>query len=359
MSGGLVRTVLGQLGLTQVRYVAPVGLRAADGLVDRVYQQVQRDFGVLAPPVALHSPVPAVLAASWLMLRETLLVDGVVPRAAKEAVATAVSRNNACPFCVTVHSGTLDRLVDPLSATALADDRVDAVTDPHVRAAAAWARTSGTATGAAPCAGIEAPELVGTAVLLQYLNRMVNIFLGSVPLPPGVPTMALGTVMRVLGRMMRTAAAAPHPPGAALDLLPPAAVPADLAWASDSPTVADAVARACAVMDAAGQRSVSEPVRVLVTAELAGWHGEPRGPSRAWVEDAVSALPEPHRAAGRLALLTALASYQIDRAVVAEFRRRQPGDTALIELTSWAALAAARRAGGWIPVRPTSAASTA
>src|SRR5882757_7897798 len=239
MSGKRVRTILGQLGLTQVRYVTPIRLNAAGDLVDQVYQQVERDFGVLAPLVALHSPAPDVLAASWLMLRETLLVTGLVQRSAKEAVATAVSQGNTCPFCVTVHSGTLNGLIQSHDAIALANDHVDAVTDPRVRAVAAWARASGTEAGAARhepvCPAAEAPELIGTAVLLQYLNRMVNVFLGEVPLPPGVPRIALGLVMRVLGKRIRTAAGEAHRPGAALDLLPPAALPDDLLWASGSP----------------------------------------------------------------------------------------------------------------------------
>ena len=52
----------------------------------------------------------------------------------------------------------------------------------------------------------------------------------------------------------------------------------------------------------------------------------------------------------RLALLTALASYQVDRSVIDKFRLDWPDDATLVELTSWASLAAARRVGGWIPV---------
>jgi hypothetical protein len=223
-----------------------------------------------------------------------------------------------------------------------------------VRAAAAWATASGTEAGAMrhepPCPADDAPELVGTALLLHYLNRMVNVFLGEVPLPPGAPKFALGRVMRVLGKRIRAAADEPHEPGAALDLLPDAALPDDLSWASASPAVAGAFARTVAVIDAGGRRSVPDSVRDLVTAELAGWHGETRGPSRAWVEDAISGLPAADRAAGRLALLIALASYQIDRGVIDEFRRGQREDRALIELTSWASFAAARRAVSWIPV---------
>ena len=50
------------------------------------------------------------------------------------------------------------------------------------------------------------------------------------------------------------------------------------------------------------------------------------------------------RAVAKLALLTALASYQVDAEVVASARRACADDAALIELTAWASLAAARRA---------------
>src|ERR1039457_6101964 len=53
-----MRTLLGQLGLTQVRHVTPVRIGAGPGLVRQVYRQVEREFGVLAPPMALHSPAP-------------------------------------------------------------------------------------------------------------------------------------------------------------------------------------------------------------------------------------------------------------------------------------------------------------
>ena len=353
MSGGRLTAVFGQLGLTQVRYVSPVRRGAARGLAGRVYAQVERDFGVLAPPVALHSPAPEIMAASWLMLREVLVVAGDAGRTAKEAVAAAVSRGNTCPWCITVHSSTFAGL----SGSGLSGS---GVTDPRLRAIAAWATDSGTEEGAlrqqpAVTAG-QAPELTGTAVILHYFNRMVNVFLTEVPLPPGVPKMMLRPVMRVLGRGIQAAAGQPHQPGASLDLLPAASLPRDVSWAASSPVVADAFARACGAVEAAAEHTVPSPVRDLVMTELGNWHGEPRGPSRAWADGPVATLPAAHRPAGRLALLTALASYQVDRKVVDEFRARGASegasegasDAALIELTSWASLAAARRAGTWI-----------
>jgi AhpD family alkylhydroperoxidase len=118
---------------------------AAQGLAGRVYEQVEREFGVLAPSLALFSPAPQVLAASWLMLRETLLVTRKVDRAAKEAVATTVSLGNTCPWCVTVHSTMVSGLA---GAPVLADRPAEAIADPRLRAVATWARDCGTEEGA-------------------------------------------------------------------------------------------------------------------------------------------------------------------------------------------------------------------
>jgi AhpD family alkylhydroperoxidase len=354
MSGKLMRSVLGQLGLTQVRYVTPVPPKAAGALATRVYGQVERDFGVLAPPVALHSPAPQIMAAIWIMFRESLIVPGQVDRAAKEVVATAVSAVNTCPFCVTIHSGTLARLTGTSGALAGPDDHAGSVADPRLRGLAQWATECGTETGAlrhgAACSADQAPELIGTAVLLHYLNRMVNVFLGAIPLPPRVPRMALPPVMRLVSGLIRQASTGSLAPGASLDMLPPAAPPGDLSWAAANPLLADGFARAFAAIDAAGARFVAEPVRELVLAELASWHGGNRGLSRAWAADAVSGLPTQHQTAGRLALLIAMASYQIDQSVIDACRRTQGDDEALIGLTSWASLSAARRVGGWIPL---------
>ena len=350
MTSKRITTVLGQLGLTQVRYVSPVRRGAAQGLAGRVYEQVEREFGVLAPSLALLSPAPQVLAASWLMLRETLLVTRKVDRAAKEAVATTVSLGNTCPWCVTVHGTMVSGLAGGL---VLADRPAESIADPRLRAVATWAQDCGTEEGALlhepACPAEEAPELIGTAVLFHYYNRMVNVFLTEVPLPPGAPRMALGPVMWILDRRLRPAAGRPYQPGTSLELLPAASLPGDLSWVSGDPVTEDAFARGCAAVDAAGARSVPASVRDLVMAELENWRGERRGPSRAWVESAVSGLPAADRAAGRLALLTALASAQVDRSVVRMFRASRPDDSTLVELTAWASLAAARRVGTWIP----------
>jgi AhpD family alkylhydroperoxidase len=355
MSRTLVRAAL-RRSSTQIHYVTAVRPGAARDQVAAVYAQLERDFGMLAPPVVLHSPAPPLLAACWLMLRETLVASGRAGRPAKEAVAAAVSFGNTCPYCVEVHAAMLHGLAHGADAAAIAAGQVESIASQGIRDIAAWALASGQRELAArsprPFPPEHTAEILGVAVTFQYLNRMVSVFLADSPVPPGVPAAVRGGVGHLLGRFMAKTARERAEPGASLDLLPAAPLPADLAWAVGSASIEGALGRACAAVDAAGSRSVPEPVRDLVLARLASWDGRPTGPRRAWADAAVSGLAAAQRPAGRLALLTALASYQVLPSDVDAFQAEQPGDQALVELTAWASLAAARRVGSWLGSRP-------
>lgn len=334
MVASLVRFAV-RRSLNDTRHVRVVKRRHAGGLVAQVYRQVERDFSMLAPPVALHSASPETMAASWMILRETLLAQGVADRASKEAVATGVSVANSCPYCADVHGMTLDSIADTAAADRSALER--------------WARTSGTetASGAPPFPPEQAAELVGVAVAFQYYNRVVNVFLRESPFPSHVPESAKPKARRVLGGVLRPSASGPEP-GTSVGFLPAAPRAEDLGWAGRGTVIADAFSRAYAAVDAAGVRSVPESVRALVHSRLSGWDGQPPGISRSWVREAVAGLPEADQPAGRLALVVALASYQVDDDLVAEFRRTAPEDDTLIELAAWASMAAARRVSTWL-----------
>lgn len=349
--GFLIRAALA-VAPEQVRRVRPVRPGAARDLVARVYDQVVQDFGVLAPPVRLHSPAPGPLAACWVMLRESLLAAGLLNRRAREAVAAAVSLGNSCPYCVDVHAATLDGLLTGSDAVALSDDRISEISDPELRAVAGWAKASGTwelvERHDVPVPAEQVPELIAVAVTFQYYNRMANVFLGETPFPPGVPAAARGRVFQVFGRLMRPAASGTFEPGVSLELLPSAQLPPDLEWAGGDENLRDAFARAAAAIEEGGIRSVPQPVRALVLDQLDTWHGQPAGLSSAWVDDAISGLTPQHQPAARLALLVAMASYRVDDHTVAQFQATRSDDQSLVELAAWAALAASRRVGSWL-----------
>jgi AhpD family alkylhydroperoxidase len=338
MSSKLVRRGLRPLSLLQVNHVKPVSYRSADPLVTRVYREVEVEFGVLAPPVILHASSPDLLAATWIILRETLIVPGKADRAAKEAVAVAISKSNECPFCFTVHTARLNGLVP---------------TAPAVGPAADWAeanliRPSG--PGPVPFPPDQAAEFVGVAVMMEYLNRMVNVFLPENPMPPGAPSQAMGVVGPVLNWLQRTAQARPFEPGTSVDLLPSAGSAPAPGWAAGHPAIEEGYRRAVIAFEEAGERSVPSAVRDLITSRLRSWDGSPPGISRSWVEDALEPLALEDRAAGKLALLAAFASYQIDAAVIADYRAGGAGDGALVDVVGWASMAAALEIGGWMRI---------
>jgi len=336
MLATMVRVRLRSRSLVQIRRVASVPFDTSEPTVSRVYREVERDFGVLAPPVALHAPSPLTMSAVWLMLRETLVAPGLADRSEREAVADGISRNNSCPYCVTMHGAMLDALG---AGSGAVDVR---------RWAEVHAIRGASDQNPLPFPEDHAPELVASAVLLHYLNRMVNVFLGEAPLPPKAPVQALKVVTPVLNWLQRAADRDSVTPGTSMDLLPEAALPADMWWTGGNLVLADAFSRAAAAIDAVGERSVPADVRELVLTRLKGWDGRPPGISRSWVEEDVSGLAPEDRAAGRLTLLTAFASYQIDDGVLDAYRTTAPTDQSVIETTAWASMAAAREAGSWM-----------
>ncbi|RSM60413.1 alkylhydroperoxidase [Amycolatopsis sp. WAC 01376] len=305
MAPALVRLALRRV-LREVRYVRPVPYGRATGLVRDVYRRLEREFGMLAPPVALHSPSPTVLAASWVMLRESLVAAGVTSRADREVVATLVSRANSCPYCVEVHGMTLDSLGRSSEASATAEGRP--VADPFAGALSVAARA----------------ELTAVAFTFHYLNRVVSVFLGPSPLPPNVPDSARSKAKAVLGRLLRPASAAL--PGESLDLLP--AGSRDFSWAAGNPIMEDAFSRAASAF---ASLAVPSAVRDVVARELSTWDGSAPGLSRSWVD----AFDDP---AVRLALVVAKAPYQVDDALVTAAGL---GDRELVELVGWTSFAAA------------------
>lgn len=331
-----------------IRHVHGVRPSVARGLAADVYGQVSRDFGAVVPPMRLHSPAPELLAGVWSACREAL-VAGEVSRAVKETVAAVVSDINRCPWCVDAHATMLragghGAAADQIGRSGLAapDHGLDRV--------AAWAaatRSPGSpALLSPPFEGREAPEVIGTAVVFHYINRLVTILLPEHLLPSSGP--ARVPAARAASLWFSRAVRRTKQPGDSLRLLPEAPLPAGLSWASSSPAVAGAFARWASVVEEAGQAVFDPAIRTVVRSHVDAWTGDDPGLSRAWVEEAIGELTGTERPAARLALLTALAPHQVDDGIIKDFRSAWPRDVQLISALAWSSLAAARRVGSWL-----------
>jgi AhpD family alkylhydroperoxidase len=329
-----------------IRYVRPVPAREAQGVTAEAYRQMQQDF-LPVPLLTLHSPAPDIMAGVWSILRESLLA-GRVSRTLKEAVAATVSKTNECPFCIDAHNLILHANDDHDVASAILRGDYDSLRDPQVKALVEWTLASRTAAGGSPLpAPADAmPEIVGTAITFHYINRVVNVFLGDTLLP--LPSAIRGVTGRLLSATAGRRLVQRLEPGRSLKLIPQAALPDDLWWTAGSPAVAGAFAGLAAVVEAAGRQALPDEVRTLVSDRIQAWRGETLPMSRRWVEDAIAELQPELRAAARLALLTALASYQVDAGVIQAFQAQNSDDAHLIGAAAWASFAAARRVGVWL-----------
>lgn len=330
-----------------IRYIKS---SAPDTLAGKVLCQIQKEFGAEVEPFTMHLPVPELLAGVWIAVRETLLA-GSGRRDAKEVVAAAVSALNRCPYCLDAHSIMVLESSGLDYSKALADGDSEQIEDEFLREVAEWARATRTPgsplLATPPFTTKESPAFIGTAVMFHYINRMVTILLGSSPLPftSGLPKkVAMQMAAWFFGGAIRT----PKEPGASLELLPEAALPDDLAWAEPSPVISGAFARFANVIEKYGELALSADVRKAVATTVQNWEGREPDMNNLWCEEAIAQLTETDKAAGRLALLTALAPYHVDESVVNAFTSTFPGDDRLIAALAWSSFTAARKIGSWL-----------
>ena len=331
-----------------IKYVQAVPPKQATGLVAEVYDQARREMGRLPEAITMLSGDPALSAASWAAFREPLLATGSAARARKEVVAGTVSQLNQCPYCVDAHAIMLYGAGASDFATRLVSGEPMSAADPAMRLAAGWVAATMQRPAqpvAAPFPADQAPEMVGTLVHYHYLNRLLNVLVDGTFLP-GSPR-ARKIARRVAGRVLSRYVRRRNEPNQSPGLRPGSPLPADLAWAAPAPNIAAAFAALAAVTGQAGERSVPPAVRSLLDDVLAQWDGQPPGLSAAWVSEPLAALSPADRPAGRLALLTALASYQVTDADVAAYRADHPADGDLLGAVAWAAFSAARLMGTW------------
>jgi len=331
-----------------VKYVDVVPAKAAQGLIRAVYDQARKEIGMLPDAVTMFSPSEQIGTASWGLFREALLSTGPAPRLVKEAVAAQVSKLNDCPFCVDAHSIMLYGGGAGTFATSLLSGAPELAGDPELTAVAEWAesvmiRPAGQVT--APFPGEQVPDVVGTLVEFHFLNRVINVLLAGTFLPGSNRVKAIAR--RVGGKVMAKRIKAPRAPGGAVGLAGGYPLPADLSWAAPQPAIGAALARLAATTEAVALELMPGAAIVAVGRALDRWDGQFRGPSRAWLAELLADLPAADQPAGRLALLTALAPFQVTDADVEAFRAEHPADADLVGLVSWAAFAAARRIGAW------------
>jgi AhpD family alkylhydroperoxidase len=274
------------------------------------------------------SPAPELLAPLWALLRESL-VAGAVPRWHKEIVAVSVSQTNRCAYDVAGHLVFLRLAGGEYVADAL--ERGAEPTDPQAAAIARWARSA----GAAPLSTADAPEYVGTALALHFINRLVLVLLNADLLPGSMrdgepPAFAGAPIARAIQRQ--------RPAGVSLGLL--RSLPTDglPAWASASPVgVAYAALRDAARL---GQGLLTASARDVVSDTVSRWWGRELTGDRGWLAEPLGQLTPAEQRGATLAILAALAPAEITGDDVAAWRGTEYTDHCLLHLLGYGAITA-------------------
>lgn len=330
-----------------IRHLAKPDLRSRDPVARSVLDQAAREFQ-MAPPVTIHMADPELMAGLWHAAREAYVV-GREGRAMREVVAAAVSKLNACPYCVTVHAGLY----------AASSQNGPALDEPanlpaEIAAAQKWAAASLSPDSEAlrePALSVSViPQVFGTAIVYHYLNRLVSVFLEETPVAlPGMSTGLGRRLMHASFAFLGKSIVARDPEPGQCAVQSDAPLPVEFSWAASNPAVSRALAHFALVAEQAGHEAVPADIRTLVEHHLGGWRGEQAPISRAWVEHLVSALDDTHKPAARLALVTARAAYQVDDTIIDGFRAVTPGDKPLLQIVAWASFVAAKRTASWFP----------
>ncbi|MHC4939775.1 MAG: hypothetical protein ACYTHK_12465 [Planctomycetota bacterium] len=331
-----------RLSVKTMRYVSAVPRREATGLTKRVYDMIEEDFFINGS-LTSRSGVPNLLAAIWTSGRETMLVDDHLDRTTKEAVCAVLSDINDCPYCGDMLVSLVDAGKEHNAASSIFRRGLDGITDPRLREQLEWVD----AVGSYGCAEIppcpftaeELPEVLGSLMAMADINRFSHVVMDGSPvdLPFGLQRPAL----RMFGRELKATKVRSAEPGRALDLLPPAELPEDLAWARPNPRIADALARWTAVVERETAGVVSQAVRDCVDENLRDWRNEQMPLSRSWVEAEIAGLEGEDRAIARLALLLAKAPHQVSEDIVAALA--EGAETRFVRILAWASFTAARR----------------
>ena len=121
------------------------------------------------------------------MLYETVLIETKVKRSLKEAIATCVSDINKCSYCVDAHSimvfGTEKKLQSRISLIKTTKPELQSKEDKLIFWALNNLNFESKIILDPPFGEDETAEIIGTAVLFHYINRLVTVFGGETPLP--------------------------------------------------------------------------------------------------------------------------------------------------------------------------------
>ena len=176
--------------------MAHIDLMADDRLSDEAREilgEIEKGMGRIPNLFRTYAHHPPLLRANWQKLK-SVMMEGALPRKAKEVIALLVSQDNGCEYCIKAHSGALQSLgVGDDELAAIRAERLDETDlDDKAKALVALMRkanlrphdVSGDDFARARDAGATDAEIVEAYGVMETFAAF-NRFLDSVDVPIG------------------------------------------------------------------------------------------------------------------------------------------------------------------------------
>lgn len=335
------------LSVQTMRYVSAVPTRKAKGLTKKVYDMIREDF-FKNGSLTSRSKVPELMAAIWTGGRESMLVADKVDRTTKDEISAVLSQVNDCPYCE-----------DMLISLVHAGGNHEAAKDIFVKndfntsgetlyRRLEWVRAVATPGNDqipdTPWTEEQISEVIGTLMGMSDINRFSHVVMEDSPVSAPFGIWSLKSLaLKMFGSELKVTRQVPLEPGGALDLLPPAELPADMLWAKSNPRVADAVSRWTAAVEREGAKAISPTARRAIVASLNKWDGDKMPLDSSWIDSDVEGLNGEEKAIARLAIVLAKAPYCVTEQMVFDVLGEERDEKRFIRILAWSSFSAARR----------------
>ncbi len=318
----------------------------ATGDVKIVYDALKTEMGDVVEPIALHALIPELLKSNWGILREALIIEDQVKRKYKEAIASAISSLNDCPYCVDAHTIMLIGLNDKQTAKAVEKQDLDLVQDPKTKELLDWAYNTkyfqSEIIQEPPFSKEEAPEVIGTAVLFHYLNRMVTVFLGETILPFNISFLK-SLMKKMAAFMFSKVLTSDKKANDSFEQLNMDEHGNPFYWASSNPRVQYVLSTFYNVVHQLGKKHVEPQVFDFIKKEIDSWTGSEHI-DIADLGDKLVSVKSEYKNMAQMLYFIAFMPYRVTANLINEFRKTyQLSDDQILGMFSWASYMAATK----------------
>ncbi len=336
-----IKSFINEKNAHDVKYIRTYGIKDAHGIIKKINQQIADDL-MLVPPNSLSTPSERVHPLRWASIREFLVVESHVPRASKETIAATISELNTCPYCEEAHETALSALGDK----ATRNEKLKAIIE--------WSQNTrsphATIIQNPPFTAIEAPEIIGTALLFHSTNRLVSIFLAESMLPGiiGNKFFKKAALNFTAKTIMKDFVEKKVEAGHALQFIGQHEIPKHLQWANSVPAYAQIFTAQESVL-AEIEKDLIPPTSARILREaISAWQGEDMPLGRSWLADLTKDISEEEKSSATIILLAAFAPHTVTENDIRAFQENNPSDKDLLETCFWSIEMLTNKVATWI-----------